>query len=79
MENQTPSLIDNIFCNNLCDGINSGNIYLTISEHLDNPTYLFNDFFWRLQECVDRHALIKKLTGREIKLKVKPWNMNYLK
>ena len=33
VENQTPSLIDNIFCNNLSDDIISGNIYLTLSEH----------------------------------------------
>ena len=40
---------------------------------LDNPTDLFNDFFWRLEGCVDRRSPIKKHTGREIKLKVKPW------
>ena len=28
VENQTPSFIDNIFCNNLPDDIISGNIYL---------------------------------------------------
>ena len=33
VENQTPSLIDNIFCNNLSEEINSGNIYITLSEH----------------------------------------------
>ena len=33
VENQTPSLIDNIFTNNLLDDIISGNIYLTLSEH----------------------------------------------
>ena len=33
MDNQTPSLIDNIFSNNLSDEITSGNIYLTLSEH----------------------------------------------
>ena len=33
MGNQTPSLIDNIFCNNIADEIISGNIYLTLSEH----------------------------------------------
>ena len=33
MDNQIPSLIDNIFCNNLSEEINSGNIYLTLSEH----------------------------------------------
>ena len=40
---------------------------------LDNPTDLFNDFFWRIESCVDRHAPIKKLNSREIKLKAKPW------
>ena len=117
VDNQTPSLIDNIFCNNLSDEIISGNIYLTLSEHfcqfasvnrekidikkinlytrnysnfsskdfhddisiqnwnydLDNSTELFNDFFWRLEGCVDRHAPIKKLKAKEIKLTVKPW------
>ena len=116
VENQTP-LIDNIFCNNLSEEVNSENIYLTLSEHfcqfvsikrekmdiknikmyarnyssfsskdfhddvsiqkwnynLNNPTELFNDFFWRLEGCVDRHAPIKKLNCRDTKLKVKPW------
>ena len=33
VENQTPSLIDNIFSNNISDEIMSGNIYFTLSEH----------------------------------------------
>ena len=33
VENQIPSLIDNIFSNNLSDEIISGNIYSTLSEH----------------------------------------------
>ena len=33
----------------------------------------FDDFFWRLEGCVDRHAPIKKLKSKEIKLKNKPW------
>ena len=33
----------------------------------------FNDFLWRLEGCVDRHAPIKKLTKKEIKKKEKPW------
>ena len=91
VENQTPSVLDNIFCNNLSADIISGNIYLTLSEHfcqrekidiknidmysrdytefsskdfidvsiqtwnydLDSPSDLFNDFFWRLEGCVD--------------------------
>ena len=117
VEGQIPSLIDNIFCNNLSDEVIGGNIYLTLSEHfsqfasvkrekidtkkinmytrnyakfsskdfrddvsiqnwnygLDNPTDLFNDFFWRLEGCVNRHAPIKKLNHKEIKLKNKPW------
>ena len=31
--NQSPSLIDNIFTNNINDEITSGNIFLTFSEH----------------------------------------------
>ena len=117
IDNQIPSLTDNIFSNNLSDEITIGNIYLTLSEHfcqfdsvrrekidikniniysrnyskfsskdfhddesiqkwnydLDNPTDIFNDFFWRLEGCVDRHAPIKKLNSKEIKLKIKPW------
>ena len=39
---------------------------------LDNPSDLFNDFYWRLEGCVDRHAPIKKLKPKEIKMKAKP-------
>ena len=28
---------------------------------VDNPSDLFNDFYWRLEGCVDKHAPIKKL------------------
>ena len=117
VENQTPSLIDNIFCNNLSNDIISGNIYLTLSEHFcqfasiksqkldikkitiyardyskfsskdfiddvaiqnwnyeeEEPSNLFDDFLWKLDGCVERHAPIKKLKPKEIKLKAKPW------
>ena len=116
VEHQSPSLIDNIFTNNLNDEITSGNIYLTLSEHFpqfisvkrnkinykshvfirdyskfssesfrddisiqnwnnrfDNINHQFNDFYWRLDECVNRHAPIKKLSPEEIKLQSKPW------
>ena len=33
MANDTPSLLDNIFSNNISDAVISGNIYLTLSEH----------------------------------------------
>ena len=117
VENQTPSLIDNIFCNNLSDDIISGNIYLTLSEHFcqfasiksqqldikkisiyardyskfssndfiddvaiqnwnyvdEDPNNLFDDFLWKLDGCVERHAPVKKIKPKEIKLKAKPW------
>ena len=33
----------------------------------------FNDFFWKLNGCVERHAPIKELSPKEIKMKSKPW------
>ncbi len=33
----------------------------------------FNDFYWRLEGCVDRHAPLKKLNRKDLKLKSKPW------
>ena len=33
----------------------------------------FNDFYWRLEGCVDRHVPLKKLSKKDIKLKSKPW------
>jgi len=33
----------------------------------------FQDFYFKLEGCVDRHAPIKKLTLKEIKLNQKPW------
>ena len=118
--NQLPSLIDNIFTNNINDEITSGNIFLTFSEHFsqivsvkrekmsqkiyirdyskfraesfrddisiqnwnnkyDNINNQFNDFHWRLDECMNRHAPIKKLSPGEIKLKSKPWITDKIK
>ena len=33
----------------------------------------FKDFYLRLNGCVERHAPLKKLTPKEVKLKHKPW------
>ena len=33
----------------------------------------FLDFYYKLQGCVDRHAPLKKLTPKEVKLEQKPW------
>ena len=46
--------------------------FQTWEYDLDYPSDLFNDFYWRLEGCVDRHAPIKKLKSKEIKMKAKP-------
>ena len=33
----------------------------------------FSDFYYKLEGCVERHAPLKKLKPKEIKLKQKPW------
>ena len=33
----------------------------------------FHDFYFKMEGCVERHAPLKKLTPKEIKLKQKPW------
>ena len=33
----------------------------------------FNDFYFKLEGCVNRHAPYKKLTPKEVKLNQKPW------
>ena len=58
VESQTPSLIDNIFSTNISDSVQSGNIFLTLSEH-------FSQF-----ASVNRGSIdVKKITmyGRNMK------------
>ena len=38
----------------------------------------FDDFLWRVEGCVDRHAPLKKLNKKQIKLKSKPWINGYI-
>ena len=45
VENQEPSLIDNIYSNNISDEITSGNIYLTLSEHFSQFASVKRDKF----------------------------------
>ena len=117
VEDQAPSLIDNIFSNNTNGIILGGNIYLKISEHfsqfasiqhdkidvknidmysrdfsnysdekfrddvsiqnwlhnVNDVNLLASDFVWRLNACSERHAPVKKLNPKQIKLKLKPW------
>ena len=40
---------------------------------MNNANDLFLDFHLKLKGCVDRHAPIKQLTCKEVKLANKPW------
>ena len=117
VENKNPSLIDNIFSNNITDIVLSGNIYMQLSEHFsqfasikrdkidihkitmygrdwskydtdkfrdeisshqwrynsDDPSILMSDFYSKLGGSSDKHVKVKKLSPREIKLKLNPW------
>ena len=116
MTDNTATVIDNIFSNNIQDNIVSGNILLTLSEHFsqflsitrekvdltkvniyqrdysnfsndsfrdvsiqnwnyyhDNVHDSFSDFYIKLEGSVNRHAPLKKLSPKEIKIKNKPW------
>ena len=117
VEGQIPSLIDNIFSNNINDFVQSGNIYFNLSEHFsqfasmkrekidikkiimygrdyskykddlfrddvslqrwkcesNDVNFLMGDFLWRLTGSVDRHAPVKKLSPKDIKLRLNPW------
>ena len=42
------------------------------NNHQDANT-MFNDFAWRFESCIDRHAPLKKLNKKEMKFKLKPW------
>lgn len=39
----------------------------------NDPNEMFNDFLWRLESSVNRHAPLRKLSKKEYKLKSKPW------
>ena len=38
-----------------------------------DPNIMFNNFAWRLESCINRHAPLKKLNKKELKFQLKPW------
>ena len=42
-------------------------------NHFEDVNDKFNDFYFKLGGCVERHAPLTKLTPKEIKLESKPW------
>ena len=44
----------------------------------ENVNDNYNDFIWHLKGSIDRHAPLKKLSKKEIKLKNKPWITPYI-
>ena len=124
MTENTATVIDNIFSNNIKDNISCENILLTLSKHFsqflsvkrekidlkkvdihqrdystfssesfrddvsiqnwnyshDNVHDSFIDFYPKLEGSVNRHAPLKKLPPKGIKVKNKPWlNADILK
>ena len=69
-----------------CTVVTTLNFQLRASEMFQFKTSLefdhvndqFNDFYFKLEGCVDRHAPLKKLNPKETKLMTKPWNSNEL-
>ena len=50
------------------------------NKELTDVSDQFNDFYYKIKGCVDRHAPLKKLSPKEIKLDQKPWmSTNLLK
>ena len=43
------------------------------NENLKDINDQFGDFYFKLSGCVDRHAPVKELTPKELKIKNKPW------
>ena len=39
---------------------------------------IFDDFVWRLEDCVDRHAPLKKLNKKQLNKLSKPWITNHI-
>ena len=46
------------------------------NNNLHDTNSKFNDFLWKIEECVNHHAPIKKLTRKEIKKMKNPWITN---
>ena len=38
--------------------------------------YKFNDFYWRLEGCIDHHAPLKKMNKKQMNKLSKPWINN---
>ena len=45
-------------------------------SNCNDPNILMSDLIWRLDGCTERHAPTKKLSQKDIKLRLKPWISN---
>ena len=43
------------------------------TDNINDTNPKFNNFIWRLESCIDRHAPFKKLNKKQLKNKSKPW------
>ena len=44
-----------------------------LNNYYEDVNDKFNDFYYKLEACVERQVPVKKLTLKEIKLEHKPW------
>ena len=44
-----------------------------VNNYYNDVNEKCNDFYIKLEACVERHTTLKKLTPKEIKLENKPW------
>ena len=47
-------------------------------DNLISTNEKFDDFYWRVEGCVDRHAPLKKLNKKQLNKMSKPWLNNYI-
>ena len=45
----------------------------TLKDLILTPVKTFNDFYWRLSACVERHSPLIKVGKNHLKLVQKPW------
>ena len=43
------------------------------ADNIKDTNPKFDNFIWRLESCIDRHAPFKKLNKKQLKSKLKPW------
>ena len=57
------------------DDISIQNWSVNVSNDVNSK---YNDFLWRVEGCIERHAPLKNLNTKQIKINCKPWINGYI-